>query len=90
MEQFDNFSSVNRALIKKQSWSQVCFTILPVLCLRAIFVACEVPEILFTVEFALEDANSEVNQVLLLLGCASILWRLLFQGHSCQSVENDW
>lgn len=63
-----SFTSVNRALVQKQSEIWVCFTILPVSCLHAIFVLSEVSEITFTVGYALECAKSQVDEFCCFLG----------------------
>lgn len=62
MEHLDSFSSVNRALVQKQSKISDCFIIMPVSCLHAIFVLCEVSEITFTVGSAVENAKSQVDE----------------------------
>lgn len=49
MEHLDSFLSVNRALVQKQSKISGCFTILPISCLHAVFVLCEVSEVTLTV-----------------------------------------
>lgn len=59
MEHLDSFISVNRALVQKQFKISGCFTILPISCLHAIFVLCEVSEVTFTIGSALENAKSQ-------------------------------
>ena len=55
----------------------MCLSILPVPCLHAIFVLCEVSEITFTVGFSLESAKSQVDEFCNILGVQ------VSCGHSC-------